>query len=95
MVNPDHIFCVLCFQDNDLFSGVLQERASVMFAKAGMHRKMAFHYILAGHRFYKAGQSALSIECYKRALPQYANKHWQYAEVIDFKVFFFVILVGI
>uniref|UniRef100_F1KRT5 Trafficking protein particle complex subunit 8 n=1 Tax=Ascaris suum TaxID=6253 RepID=F1KRT5_ASCSU len=66
--------------DNDLFSGVLQERASVMFAKAGMHRKMAFHYILAGHRFYKAGQSALSIECYKRALPQYANKHWQYAE---------------
>ncbi|VDM43662.1 unnamed protein product [Toxocara canis] len=66
--------------ESDLFSGVLQERASVMFGKAGMHRKMAFHYILAGHRFYKAGQNALCIECYKRALPQYADKQWQYAE---------------
>ncbi|EJD75053.1 hypothetical protein LOAG_17722 [Loa loa] len=66
--------------DDDLFSGVLLERASVYFGNAKMHRKMAFHYILAGHRMSKAGQKQLSIKCYKRALSEYLSKRWIFAE---------------
>uniref|UniRef100_A0A915PJT5 Trafficking protein particle complex subunit 8 n=1 Tax=Setaria digitata TaxID=48799 RepID=A0A915PJT5_9BILA len=66
--------------DDDLFSGVLLERASVYFGNAKMRRKMAFHYVLAGHRMSKAGQKQLSIECYKRALPEYLSKRWIFAE---------------
>uniref|UniRef100_A0A0R3S1Y1 Trafficking protein particle complex subunit 8 n=1 Tax=Elaeophora elaphi TaxID=1147741 RepID=A0A0R3S1Y1_9BILA len=66
--------------DDDLFSGVLLERASVYFGNAKMRRKMAFHYVLAGHRMSKAGQKQLSMECYKRALPEYLSKRWIFAE---------------
>ncbi|MCP9261097.1 hypothetical protein DINM_004186 [Dirofilaria immitis] len=66
--------------DDDLFSGVLLERVSVYFGNAQMRRKMAFHYVLAGHRMSKAGQKQISIECYKRALPEYLSKHWIFAE---------------
>lgn len=64
-----------------MFSGVLLERASVYFGNAKMRRKMAFHYVLAGHRMSKAGQKQLSMECYKRALPEYLSKRWIFAEV--------------
>lgn len=57
------------------------ERVSVYFGNAKMHRKMAFHYVLAGHRMSKAGQKQLSMECYKRALPEYLSKRWIFAEV--------------
>uniref|UniRef100_A0AAF5Q0J7 Trafficking protein particle complex subunit 11 domain-containing protein n=1 Tax=Wuchereria bancrofti TaxID=6293 RepID=A0AAF5Q0J7_WUCBA len=66
--------------DDDLFSGILLERASVYFGNAKMRRKMAFHYVLAGHRMSKAGQKQLSMECYKRALPEYLSKRWVFAE---------------
>ncbi|CAG9538479.1 unnamed protein product [Cercopithifilaria johnstoni] len=66
--------------DDDLFSGVLLERASVYFGNAKMRRKMAFHYVLAGHRMSKAGQKQLSVECFKRALPEYISKRWTFAE---------------
>ncbi|VDK70753.1 unnamed protein product [Onchocerca ochengi] len=66
--------------DDDLFSGVLLERVSVYFGNAKMRRKMAFHYVLAGHRMSKAGQKQLSMECYKRALPEYLSKRWIFAE---------------
>lgn len=52
-----------------------------------MIRKMAFHYVLAGHRLHKAGQKSLSLECYRRALPEYAGKNWQFAEVENFLSF--------
>lgn len=64
-----------------MFSGVLLERVSVYFGNAKMRRKMAFHYVLAGHRMSKAGQKQLSMECYKRALPEYLSKRWIFAEV--------------
>ncbi|VDK86042.1 unnamed protein product, partial [Litomosoides sigmodontis] len=66
--------------DDDLFCGVLLERASVYFGNAKMRRKMSFHYVLAGHRMSKAGQKQLSMECYKRALPEYLSKRWIFAE---------------
>lgn len=46
-----------------------------------MRRKMAFHYVLAGHRMSKIGQHELAMECYKRAQPEYRSKRWDFAEV--------------
>ncbi|VDN41735.1 unnamed protein product [Gongylonema pulchrum] len=76
-----NFYATISVLDDDLFSGVLLERASVYFGQANMRRKMAFHYVLAGHRMSKAGQKQLSMECYKRALPEYLSKHWVFAEV--------------
>ncbi|VDN07274.1 unnamed protein product [Thelazia callipaeda] len=70
----------LTSSDDDLFSGILLEKASVYFGKANMRRKMAFHYVLAGHRMSKAGQKQLAMECYKKALPEYLSKRWIFAE---------------
>lgn len=68
-------------QDDDLFSGILLERASSYFGKANMRRKMAFHYVLGGHRMSKAGLKRLSMDCYRQALPLYQNRGWNFAEV--------------
>uniref|UniRef100_A0A0N5AMP5 Trafficking protein particle complex subunit 8 n=1 Tax=Syphacia muris TaxID=451379 RepID=A0A0N5AMP5_9BILA len=66
--------------DNDLYAGILLERSSAAFGKANMLRKMAFHYVLAGHRFFKAEQDGLALACYKTALTEYAHKRWSFAE---------------
>lgn len=54
-----------CFvQDSDLRSALLLEQAAHCFInmRNPMVRKFAFHMILAGHRFSKAGQVRLSAD---------------------------------
>ncbi|TKR92779.1 hypothetical protein L596_007359 [Steinernema carpocapsae] len=71
----------LTSNQSDLESAILLERASDCFAKGDLHRKMSFHFILAGHRFLKAGLKDISLECYQRALPQIVDRSWRFAEV--------------
>lgn len=58
-------------EDSDLRSALLLEQAAYCFLAINkpsvMARKYAFHMILAGHRFSKAGQRRHSLRCYKQA----------------------------
>lgn len=57
-------------EDSDLRSALLLEEASYCFIKSKkpfMPRKYAFHLVLAGHRFAKAGQKKHSLRCYRQA----------------------------
>lgn len=57
-------------EDSDLRSALLLEQASYCFLSATrpqMPRKYAFHLVLAGHRFSKAGQRKHSLRCYRQA----------------------------
>jgi hypothetical protein len=63
-------FIRMTSEDSDLRSALLLEQASYCFLKATrphMMRKYAFHVVLAGHRFSKAGQRKHSLRCYKQA----------------------------
>nr|KAF6331240.1 trafficking protein particle complex 8 [Myotis myotis] len=48
--------------------------------KSPMVRKYAFHMILAGHRFSKAGQKKHALRCYCQAMQVYKGKGWSLAE---------------
>lgn len=67
-------------EDSDLRSAMLLEQAALCFlsgpASKGMCRKYAFHMVLAGHRFSKAGQKKHAYRCYKQAY-----------QVISFSIF--------
>lgn len=58
-------------EDSDLRSAMLLEQASLCFLSGSgtkaMCRKYAFHMVLAGHRFSKAGQKKHAYRCYKQA----------------------------
>jgi tetratricopeptide (TPR) repeat protein len=54
-------------EDSDLRSALLLEQAAYCFISPKMVRKYAFHAVLAGHRFSKAGQKKHSLRCYKQA----------------------------
>ena len=58
-------------EDCDLRSAVLLEQAALCFlagpARKTLPRKYAFHMVLAGHRYSKAGQRKHSLRCYKQA----------------------------
>lgn len=54
-------------EDSDLRSAVLLEQAAYCFISSKMMRKYAFHAVLAGHRFSKAGQRKHSLRCYQQA----------------------------
>jgi len=57
-------------EDSDLRSALLLEEAAYCFlqaSKPGLLRKYAFHMVLAGHRFSKAGQRKHSLRCYQQA----------------------------
>lgn len=74
-------FIRMTSEDSDLRSALLLEQASYCFLKSTrphMMRKYAFHIVLAGHRFSKAGQRKHSLRCYKQAY-----------QVIDFLRHFF------
>ncbi|XP_021914689.1 trafficking protein particle complex subunit 8 isoform X2 [Zootermopsis nevadensis] len=76
-------FIRMTSEDSDLRSALLLEQASYCFLKATrphMMRKYAFHIVLAGHRFSKAGQRRHSLRCYKQAYQVYENKNWSLAE---------------
>lgn len=58
-------------EDCDLRSAVLLEQAALCFlcepVRRALPRKYAFHMVLAGHRYSKAGQRKHSLRCYKHA----------------------------
>ncbi|XP_018410817.1 PREDICTED: trafficking protein particle complex subunit 8 isoform X2 [Nanorana parkeri] len=72
----------LTSEDSDLRSALLLEQAAHCFInmKSPMVRKFAFHMILAGHRFSKAGQKKHSLRCYCQAMQVYKGKGWSLAE---------------
>ncbi|XP_064409705.1 trafficking protein particle complex subunit 8 isoform X2 [Latimeria chalumnae] len=69
-------------EDSDLRSALLLEQAAHCFInmKTPMVRKFAFHMILAGHRFSKAGQRKHALRCYCQAMQVYKGKGWCLAE---------------
>ncbi|XP_067001319.1 trafficking protein particle complex subunit 8 isoform X2 [Anabrus simplex] len=76
-------FIRMTSEDSDLRSALLLEQASYCFLKASrprMARKYAFHIVLAGHRFAKAGQRQHSMRCYRQAYQVYEKKCWSLAE---------------
>ncbi|XP_030627533.1 trafficking protein particle complex subunit 8 isoform X2 [Chanos chanos] len=69
-------------EDSDLRSALLLEQAAHCFInmRSPMVRKFAFHMILAGHRFSKAGQKRHALRCYSQAMQVYKGKGWTLAE---------------
>ncbi|XP_061634828.1 LOW QUALITY PROTEIN: trafficking protein particle complex subunit 8 [Phyllopteryx taeniolatus] len=69
-------------EDSDLRSALLLEQAAHCFMnmRARMLRKFAFHMILAGHRFSKAGQKRHALRCYCQAMQVYKGRSWSLAE---------------
>ncbi|KAK2584966.1 hypothetical protein KPH14_002554 [Odynerus spinipes] len=67
-------------EDSDLRSALLLEQAAYCFIGPKMMRKYAFHAVLAGHRFSKAGQRKHSLRCYQQAYQVYRNRGWSLAE---------------
>ncbi|XP_039278190.1 trafficking protein particle complex subunit 8 [Nilaparvata lugens] len=70
-------------EDSDLRSALLLEQAAHCFLQATrpcMPRKYAFHLVLAGHRFSKAGQKRHALRCYRQAHQVYEGKNWSLAE---------------
>ncbi|XP_053322339.1 trafficking protein particle complex subunit 8 isoform X2 [Spea bombifrons] len=72
----------LTSEDSDLRSALLLEQAAHCFInmKNPMVRKFAFHMILAGHRFNKAGQKKHALRCYCQSMQVYKGKGWSLAE---------------
>ncbi|XP_063155300.1 trafficking protein particle complex subunit 8 isoform X2 [Candoia aspera] len=72
----------LTSEDSDLRSALLLEQAAHCFInmKNPMVRKFAFHMILAGHRYSKAGQKKHALRCYCQAMQVYKGKGWSLAE---------------
>ncbi|XP_071092381.1 trafficking protein particle complex subunit 8-like isoform X2 [Haliotis cracherodii] len=68
--------------DSDLSSALFLEQGAHCFInmKTPMVRKYAFHMILAGHRFNKAGQRKHSLRAYSQALQVFKSKYWSLAE---------------
>uniref|UniRef100_A0A672YVL8 Trafficking protein particle complex 8 n=1 Tax=Sphaeramia orbicularis TaxID=375764 RepID=A0A672YVL8_9TELE len=69
-------------EDSDLRSALLLEQAAHCFVnmRNPMLRKFAFHMILAGHRFSKAGQRRHALRCYCQAMQVYKGRGWTLAE---------------
>ncbi|XP_014485657.1 PREDICTED: trafficking protein particle complex subunit 8 [Dinoponera quadriceps] len=67
-------------EDSDLRSALLLEQAAYCFIGPKMMRKYAFHAVLAGHRFSKAGQRKHSLRCYQQAYQVYHQRGWSLAE---------------
>ncbi|XP_061593405.1 trafficking protein particle complex subunit 8 isoform X2 [Cololabis saira] len=69
-------------EDSDLRSALLLEQAGHCFInmRSPMVRKFAFHMILAGHRFSKAGQRKHALRCYTQAMQVYKDRGWSLAE---------------
>ncbi|KAG0255917.1 Trafficking protein particle complex 8 [Actinomortierella ambigua] len=64
---------------SDLSNGILLEQAAFCYLKSSPRpqlRKFAFHMVMAGHRFYKAGQIEHAYRCYRTAADVYESKGW-------------------
>ncbi|XP_022096139.1 trafficking protein particle complex subunit 8-like isoform X2 [Acanthaster planci] len=69
-------------EDSDIRSAIFLEQAAHCFInmRQPMVRKYAFHMILAGHRYSKAGQRKHALRAYWQALQVYKGKGWTLAE---------------
>lgn len=84
-----HLYCDAAKQltrmtseDADLRSGLLLEQAAYCYlsAQPAFYRKYAFHSVLSGHRYTKAGQRKHAFRMYKQAEQVISNKGWNLAE---------------
>eukprot|EP00536_Pseudo-nitzschia_multiseries_P010236 jgi/Psemu1/67347/estExt_Genemark1.C_3050054 len=62
--------------ESSLGAAVLMEQSSVFYYKAGLYRKYAFHMLMSGHMFQKAGQQHHSFRCFASALYIYRTENW-------------------
>ncbi|XP_015112086.1 trafficking protein particle complex subunit 8 [Diachasma alloeum] len=67
-------------EDSDLRSALLLEQAAYCFILSKMVHKYAFHAVLAGHRYSKAGQRKHSLRCYQQSYQVYDGRGWSLAE---------------
>ncbi|KAG5681973.1 hypothetical protein PVAND_011372 [Polypedilum vanderplanki] len=69
-------------EDADLRSALLLEQAAYcyLFAQSPFYRKYAFHSVLSGHRYTKAGQRKHAFRMYKQAEQVISNRGWNLAE---------------
>ncbi|CRL02155.1 CLUMA_CG015335, isoform A [Clunio marinus] len=69
-------------EDADLRSALLLEQAAYCYltAQPSFYRKYAFHSVLSGHRYTKAGQRKHAFRMYKQAEQVISNKGWNLAE---------------
>ncbi|XP_030383896.1 trafficking protein particle complex subunit 8 isoform X2 [Scaptodrosophila lebanonensis] len=69
-------------EESDLRSALLLEQAAYCFlvTQPPMHRKYAFHIVLAGNRYSRAGQRKHAFRCYRQAYQVFQNRHWSLAE---------------
>lgn len=75
-------FIRMTSEDSDLRSALFLEQASYSFLHSTppLYRKYAFHSVLAGHRFSKAGQRKHAFRCYKQAYQVFKDRGWSLAE---------------
>lgn len=75
-------FIRMTSEDSDLRSALFLEQASYAFLHSTppLYRKYAFHSVLAGHRFSKAGQRKHAFRCYKQAYQVFKERGWSLAE---------------
>ncbi|KAL5275881.1 TRAPPC8 family protein [Megaselia abdita] len=69
-------------EESDLRSALLLEQAAYCFlaSNPAMYRKYAFHIVLSGNRFSRAGQRKHAYRCYRQALQIYQDRGWSLAE---------------
>lgn len=69
-------------EDSDLRSALLLEQAAYCFlsSQPPYFRKYAFHSVLSGHRYTKAGQRKHAFRMYRQAEQVISNKGWNLAE---------------
>jgi trafficking protein particle complex subunit 8 len=69
-------------EDADLRSALLLEQAAYCYlsSQPPFYRKYAFHSVLSGHRYSKAGQRMHAFRIYKQAEQVISNKGWNLAE---------------
>lgn len=84
-----HLYCDAAKQltrmtseDADLRSALLLEQAAYCYlsSQPPFFRKYAFHSVLSGHRYTKAGQRKHAFRMYKQAEQVISNKGWNLAE---------------
>uniref|UniRef100_T1GTT1 TPPC8 first Ig-like domain-containing protein n=1 Tax=Megaselia scalaris TaxID=36166 RepID=T1GTT1_MEGSC len=69
-------------EESDLRSALLLEQAAYCYLahNPAMYRKYAFHIVLSGNRYSRAGQRKHAYRCYRQALQIYKNRGWSLAE---------------
>nr|7B6Y_A Chain A, FI18195p1 [Drosophila melanogaster]7B70_I Chain I, FI18195p1 [Drosophila melanogaster] len=65
-------------EESDLRSALLLEQAAYCFlvTQPPMHRKYAFHIVLAGNRYSRAGQRKHAYRCYRQAYQVFQKREW-------------------